>query len=65
MPMDAIRVHVEKGGEHGKIKGNTPLEINDYLRTMHENWCRVQPPLHSINDHKRDKVCKVMERRTA
>jgi hypothetical protein len=29
--MDPIHVHVKKEGEHGKVKGNTPLEINDYL----------------------------------
>jgi hypothetical protein len=29
--MDAIHVHAKKGKEHGKIKGNTPIEINDYL----------------------------------
>jgi hypothetical protein len=45
--MDVIHVHVEKGREHGKVKGNTALEIDDYLWTMHESWCRVKPPLHS------------------
>jgi len=29
--MDAIRVHAEKGGEHGKVRGNTLPKINDYL----------------------------------
>jgi hypothetical protein len=29
--MDAIHVHVEKGKEHGKIKGNIPPKIDDYL----------------------------------
>jgi len=31
MSMNAIHVHVKKGGEHGKVKGNTPPKINDYL----------------------------------
>jgi hypothetical protein len=31
MFMDVIHVHVEKGREHGKVKGNTALEIDDYL----------------------------------
>jgi len=29
--MDAIYVHVEERGKHGKIGGNIPLEIDDYL----------------------------------
>jgi hypothetical protein len=29
--MDAIHVYAEKGGKHGKIKGNIPPKINDYL----------------------------------
>jgi hypothetical protein len=29
--MDAIHVHVEKGKEHGKIGGNIPPKIDDYL----------------------------------
>jgi hypothetical protein len=29
--MDAICVCVKMGGEHGKVKGNIALEINDYL----------------------------------
>jgi hypothetical protein len=29
--MDAIHVHVEEGGKHGKVEGNIPLKINDYL----------------------------------
>jgi hypothetical protein len=31
MFMDAIHVHVEERGEHGKVEGNTSLETNDYL----------------------------------
>jgi hypothetical protein len=32
MSMDVIHVHVvEKGGEHGKLRGNTTPETNDYL----------------------------------
>jgi hypothetical protein len=31
MSMDAIDVHVNEGREHGKVKGNTTLETNDYL----------------------------------
>jgi hypothetical protein len=27
--MDVIHVHVEEGGEHGKIGGNIALEIDD------------------------------------
>jgi hypothetical protein len=29
--MDAIHVHVEKGGQHGKIRGNIAIEIDDHL----------------------------------
>jgi hypothetical protein len=29
--MDEIRVHVEDGGEHGKVGGNAALETNNYL----------------------------------
>jgi len=29
--MDAIHVHVEKGGKHGKIRGHIALEIDDCL----------------------------------
>jgi hypothetical protein len=29
--MDAIHVHVKKGGEHGKVGGNIPPKIDDYL----------------------------------
>jgi hypothetical protein len=29
--MDAIHVHVEEGGKHGKVKGNIALKINVYL----------------------------------
>jgi hypothetical protein len=31
MSMDAIHVHAEKGGEHGKIGVNTPPKTNDFL----------------------------------
>jgi hypothetical protein len=31
MSMDAIHVHAEEKGQHGKIRGNIPLETNDYL----------------------------------
>jgi hypothetical protein len=31
MSMDEIHVHVEEGGKHNKVGGNTPLEINDFL----------------------------------
>jgi hypothetical protein len=31
MSTNAIHVHVEEGGKHGKIKDNTPFEIDDYL----------------------------------
>jgi hypothetical protein len=46
MSMDAIHVHTEKGGEHGKIKGNTTLETNDCLWELpvHESWCCAKPP---------------------
>jgi hypothetical protein len=30
MFMDAIHVHVEKG-IHGKVEGNTPPKVNEYL----------------------------------
>jgi hypothetical protein len=30
MFMDAIHVHVEKKGKHGKVEGNTPPKTNDY-----------------------------------
>jgi hypothetical protein len=31
MSMDAIHVHAEKEGKHGKVKGNTPLKTNNYF----------------------------------
>jgi hypothetical protein len=31
MFMDAIHVNAEERGEHGKVRGNTALEIDDYL----------------------------------
>ncbi len=31
MSMDAIHVHVEEGGEHGKVGGNAALKTNDCL----------------------------------
>jgi hypothetical protein len=31
MFMDAIHVHVEKGGKHGEIGGNIAFETNDHL----------------------------------
>jgi hypothetical protein len=42
--MDAIHVHVEERGEHGKVEGNTSLETNDYLWIVHESWCCANPP---------------------
>jgi hypothetical protein len=42
--MDVIHVHVEKGGKHGKIRGNIPPKTDDYLWTMHESWCCANPP---------------------
>jgi hypothetical protein len=39
MSMDTIHVHVEEGGEQGKVEGNIALGIN-------ESWCHVKPPLH-------------------
>jgi hypothetical protein len=42
--MDAIHVHAEKGGEVGKVKGDIPLETNDYLWAVHESQCCVKPP---------------------
>ncbi len=44
MSMDEIRVHVEDGGEHGKVGGNAALETNNYLWIVHESWCRATPP---------------------
>jgi hypothetical protein len=35
--MDAIHVNAEKRGEHGKVKGNTALKIDDYLWAVHES----------------------------
>jgi hypothetical protein len=29
--MYAIHVDAEMGGEHGKVRGNSALETNDYL----------------------------------
>jgi hypothetical protein len=29
--MAVIHVHAEKGGEHGKVRNNIPLEIDDCL----------------------------------
>jgi len=43
--MYTIHVHAEEGGEHGKVKGNTPLEKDDCLRMVHESWCHVKPCL--------------------
>jgi hypothetical protein len=31
MFIDAIHVHTEKGGEHGKVGGNIPPKTNDCL----------------------------------
>jgi hypothetical protein len=31
MSMDVIYVHAKEGGEHGEVRGNIPLETNDYL----------------------------------
>jgi hypothetical protein len=42
--MDAIHVHAEKEGKHGKVKGNTPLKTNNYFWVVHESWCRAKPP---------------------
>jgi hypothetical protein len=35
--MDVIHIDVEKRGEHGKVRGNIALEINDYLWAVHES----------------------------
>jgi hypothetical protein len=37
MSMDTIHIHVEMGGEHGKVGGNTLLETDDFLWMVHEN----------------------------
>jgi hypothetical protein len=29
--IDAIHVHVEKGGKHGKVRGNIVPKTDDYL----------------------------------
>jgi hypothetical protein len=31
MSMDAIHVHANEGGKHGKIKGNIAPKTNDWL----------------------------------
>jgi len=31
MFMDVIHVHSKEGKEHGKVRGNIPLETNNYL----------------------------------
>jgi hypothetical protein len=31
MFIDVIHVHTKKGGEYGKVEGNTTLETNDSL----------------------------------
>ncbi len=54
MSMDIIHVHAKKGGEHGEVKGNSALETNDCLWTMHEISCCVKPPLHKIHNYKKD-----------
>jgi hypothetical protein len=41
--MDAIHVHVEEGGEHGKVGGNAALKTNDCLWIVHESWCCATP----------------------
>jgi len=30
MSMDVIHVHAKKGKEHGKVRGNATLKVNDY-----------------------------------
>jgi hypothetical protein len=45
MSMEAIHVHVEEEGKHGKIINNIAHETNDNLWTMHKSWCHVKPPL--------------------
>jgi hypothetical protein len=35
--MEAIHVHGEKEGKHGKIKNNIAHETNDYLWAMHKS----------------------------
>jgi hypothetical protein len=62
--MYAINVHAKEGEEHGKVQGNTAFEIDDYLWVVHENWCRVKPPLHWIDGYKKDKEHMVVEERT-
>ncbi len=31
MSMDAIHINAEERRQHGKVRGNTALEIDDYL----------------------------------
>jgi hypothetical protein len=41
--MDAIHVHVEEGGEHGKVKGNTKLvEILSFVTKKSTTKCPKQ-----------------------
>jgi hypothetical protein len=35
MFMDAIHVHVEEGGKHGKVEGNIDSKTDDYLWAVH------------------------------
>ncbi len=65
MFMDAIHVHAKEGGEHGKVRGNIPIETNDCLWAVHESWCRAKPPLHWIDDHKKDSEYMVTEKKIA
>ncbi len=44
MSIDAIYVHVEEGGKHGKVKDNVVLETDDCLWVVHESWCHVKSP---------------------
>jgi hypothetical protein len=64
--MDVIHNDAKKGGKYGKVEGNIAPKINDYLWAMHEIWhcANPPPPLHWIDNHKRDKERKVMEEKT-
>ncbi len=44
MFMDVNHVHVEEGGKHGKVKGNTTPKIDYCLWVVHESWCCAKPP---------------------
>ncbi len=42
--MDAIHVHIEKGGEHGKVRNNTPFKIRDKEHEVAEERTARQIP---------------------